>query len=212
MSAATPRVLCCRLLSMAAVLSIVGCSTRPPTANTEKTLDLPFHLLVTQSQVAHSLTQVEASLICRQMALQAAQNAFAADNEQKENLIQALDKGTIIDIQSCADKADKASAQLRDAVQLASKVVQFSAAARTAHEAAERKLQAAMRAELKADALKALKQADQESKTAIDLVEKARDLSDKLKDVWLVREPLAGMGKQPPALKSQTTLPEVSVP
>jgi hypothetical protein len=212
MSAGMIKTACCHLLIPLAILNIVGCSTLPPTAKTAKTPNLTEKLKTTQSRVALSATQVKASQICRQMALQAAQNAFAAEKEHQEKLIQALDKGSIADIQLCADEADHASARLREAVQLSAKVVQFSAAARTAHEAAERKLQAAMRAELKADALKALKQADQESKTAIDLVEMARGLSDKLKKIWLIREPLPGTGQKPPAIKIPATQPEVSAP
>ena len=206
------RLLCCQLLTTLVVFNIAGCSTSPPTAHTSETPDLPAKRVSTQRQVALSATQLEASLICRQMALQATHNAFAAEKEQKEKLFQALDNGSIADIQSGTDEADQATERLREAIQLSSKIVQLNAAARTAQEAAERNLQAAMRTELKADALKALKKANRESKTAIDLVEKARDLSDKLKEVWLVREPLPRTGQQPPAQTNAAIQPEVSVP
>lgn len=183
-----------RIRSLHLLIALVcsGCSTTPPTVTTKPTEpNLASVMAASQTLLTEAESVVENAAICKQIALQAAQNAFAVEKESKDELIAALKEGSLELIQSCSDEVDVTSAELRDAVQQSSKVIQLEAAARTAIETAQRKFKLATRQEDAGQARADFALADAAAREAMDRGRAASALSAALKEKWLVIKPNA---------------------
>ncbi len=175
---------------MLIALCALGCSTTPPSVKTTNVPpDLPTVMAASQSLLTDAETLIKDVALCKQLALQAAQNAFAVEEECKDELIAALKEGSLEAIQACSDKVDLSSGDLRNAVQQSSKVIQLEAAARTAVETAQRKFKIATQEEDAGKALASFALADTASREALERGRAASALSSALKERWLVMDP-----------------------
>ena len=171
------------------MIAALGCATAPPSSSGSSP-ELSDLLVDAQQHVAQATNLTQLASAARQMALQAAQNAFAAEKESKALLIKTLNEGSIEKIQSASEEAEAAAQCLSSAIQMSSEIIQLETEARTSSRAAQRKLYIAMHAEVESDARVAMESAHREASRSIKQATEAIDLSITLKKKWLVRAPL----------------------
>ncbi len=164
-----------------------GCAVTPP-APPLKPVVLSEAIDNAKARMEQALSQLGRADIARRVAMQATENAFAAEHEAQQALIKALEEGDSASIEHCGDKAGNASEALRRAVEQASGIIRQEAEARTSYESAERAMKRALKAEIEQDALTELDLVNAELEKVDNLTGAAIENSEALKSIWLVRD------------------------